>query len=178
MALFLTALVLVALAELADKSQLLALGLATKYRPLTVLAGVFVAGLALNVIAALAGSTFGELIPAGVLAWLVGLLFIAFGVVTLRGTRHNDDEEPASKSNRVRGPFATVVASFFLAEMGDKTQLLVATMSADPTSVSPGTVFGTALGRSARSSGCLSSREPRLLYSVRPSAWSWPMELR
>lgn len=126
---FLVATILITLAELGDKTQLLALVLATRYKAWQVLVGIFGATLLIHLFSTLIGTAVGRLIPAVLLTWLSGLLFVGFGLWTLRGD--SVDEEEAEKPSRF-GPIMTTAVAFFLAEIGDKTQIMTMTIAADP----------------------------------------------
>lgn len=129
--LFITATVLVALAELGDKTQMLTLVLAARYSPRQVLLGVLAAVLVLQALAVAAGGAVGALLPAGAVAVAAGALFIVFGIWTWRGGDDDDDETAELRSGRV--PVVLKVAAvFFVAELGDKTQLLTMSVAADP----------------------------------------------
>lgn len=130
---FAVATILITLAELGDKTQLLALGLATKYKAWQVLIGIFVATLAIHLFSTLAGGLVGKLIPTFWLSIVSGLLFVGFGIWTLRGDEDTDADE-ATKSARF-GPIVTTGIAFFLAEIGDKTQIMTMTIAADPAAV-------------------------------------------
>jgi putative Ca2+/H+ antiporter (TMEM165/GDT1 family) len=130
---FAVATVLVALAELGDKTQLLALALACRYRPWQVLAGVSIGILSVNLLSTLAGSLIGDLIPTSWLPVFSGILFIFFGVWTLRGEK--DDKEEAESGPGRWGPILAVAVAFFLAEFGDKTQIMTLAIAADPAAV-------------------------------------------
>jgi putative Ca2+/H+ antiporter (TMEM165/GDT1 family) len=128
---FAVATILITLAELGDKTQLLALALATKYKAWEVLLGIFLATIAVHLFSTLAGSLVGSLIPQFWLALVSGLLFVGFGVWTLRGDEEDEDAVKASKY----GPIVTSAVAFFLAELGDKTQIMTMTIAADPAQV-------------------------------------------
>ena len=127
---FLVATVLIFLAEIGDKTQLLALVLATRYKAWQVLLGIFVATLLIHFLSTLAGGLIGSLIPPWVLTWIAGLLFVGFGVWTLRGDSVDEDEDEAAAAGF--GPIVTSGVAFFLAEIGDKTQIMTMTIAADP----------------------------------------------
>ena len=130
---FTVATVLITLAELGDKTQLLALALATKYRAWQVLIGIFVATLAVHLFSTFAGGLVGDLIPTFWLTLGSGVLFLVFGVWTLRG---DDDQDADSATARIKfGPIVTVAIAFFLAELGDKTQIMTMAVAADPTAM-------------------------------------------
>jgi putative Ca2+/H+ antiporter (TMEM165/GDT1 family) len=128
---FVVATILITLAELGDKTQLLALALACKYKAWQVLVGIFFATLAVHLFSTLLGQAVGNLIPDVWLAVITGVLFIGFGIWTLRGDKDGDAERPPSRF----GPIVTVGIAFFLAELGDKTQIMTTTIAADPAAV-------------------------------------------
>jgi putative Ca2+/H+ antiporter (TMEM165/GDT1 family) len=131
----------VALAEMGDKTQLVALMLASRYRrPWTVMLGILIATAFNHVLAASVGVRLAEALPRSFLAWALGLVFIAFGFWALvpdrAGTRATESRW---------GPLLTSVLVFFLAEMGDKTQLATLALGAhfDSTvAVTAGTTLG------------------------------------
>ncbi|MRS12939.1 MAG: TMEM165/GDT1 family protein [Actinobacteria bacterium] len=127
--------------ELADKSQLLALLLATRYKAWQVLIGIFVATFVVHFFTTLIGQIAGTAIPEGIIPWLTGILFIGFGVWTLRGDRVEESE--ADKGSKF-GPIVATGIAFFLAELGDKTQIMTLAIAVDP---------GTALVTYLRSAG-------------------------
>ena len=126
---FLVATILIFLAELGDKTQLLALVLATRYKAWQVMVGILGATLLIHLLSTVVGAAVGSLIPAGVLTWIAGVLFVGFGIWTLRGG--SVDDEAAEKPSRF-GPIVTSAIAFFLAELGDKTQIMTMTIAADP----------------------------------------------
>jgi putative Ca2+/H+ antiporter (TMEM165/GDT1 family) len=128
---FAVATILIALAELGDKTQLLALALACRYKVWQVLVGIFVATLAIHLFSTLAGQLIGDVIPKLWLSIATGLLFVGFGIWTLRGEGDDDDDTPVSRF----GPVLTVGIAFFLAELGDKTQIMTISIAADPAAV-------------------------------------------
>jgi putative Ca2+/H+ antiporter (TMEM165/GDT1 family) len=134
---FIVATVFITLAELGDKTQLLALALAVRYKAWQVLVGIFVATLAIHLFSTLAGQFIGDLLPRQWLSLIAGLLFVGFGIWTLRGDQEPDPE--ATAASRF-GPILTVGVAFFLAELGDKTQIMTMTIAASPTAVL--TTFG------------------------------------
>lgn len=126
---FSVAFVLIMIGELADKSQLLAMSLACRYKAWQVILGISVATFIVHFFTTLVGQAVGGFIPQGVLPWMTGLLFIGFGVWTLRGD--SVDESDAEKGGRF-GPVLATGIAFFLAELGDKTQIMTMTIAADP----------------------------------------------
>jgi putative Ca2+/H+ antiporter (TMEM165/GDT1 family) len=117
---FWIALFIVFVAEMGDKTQFMTLSFSTRYRARTVMAGVFVAALFISLISALLGEALGSALPLFWINLLAGLLFICFGLWTLRGAEE-DGEKPITRERF--GPIMTVAITFFLAELGDRTML-------------------------------------------------------
>lgn len=137
----LSALVLVALSEMGDKTQLLAFALAARFRrPWPVMAGILVATICNHALAAAVGGWVAAQVSPRLLAGVLGVTFLAFGVWTLR-----PDTLEASATPSRYGPFLTTTCLFFLAEMGDKTQLATVALAAQWHQVFLVTV-GTTLG--------------------------------
>lgn len=128
---FIISFILIMVGELADKSQLLALVLATRYKATHVLIGIFLATFTVHFVSTGFGMLAGGLIPEGVLPWVSGLLFLFFGIWTLRGDTVENEEAEAGKGAKF-GPIVAVAIAFFLAELGDKTQIMTITIAADP----------------------------------------------
>jgi putative Ca2+/H+ antiporter (TMEM165/GDT1 family) len=120
-----TSLVFVVLAEMGDKTQLLAMAFAVRYRPVLVLWGIFVATAVNHLLAVLAGNYLTALIPLPYIQIGAAGSFILFGIWTLRGDRLEGEDKRFSFS-----PFWTIAIAFFLAEMGDKTQLATVALAA------------------------------------------------
>ncbi|MCC7167344.1 MAG: TMEM165/GDT1 family protein [Rhodospirillales bacterium] len=132
----------VAIAEIGDKTQLLALVLAARFRrPWPIIWGILVATLANHGLAALAGSWVSHLVPGDWLRWLVGLSFIAMGAWILVPDKVDDGAE----KNGQRGAFLATLISFFLVEIGDKTQIATVALAARFDSIFVVTA-GTTLG--------------------------------
>ncbi len=110
--------------ELGDKTQLVALSLATKFNARVVLAGVFVATLMVHVVSVALGGGVGKIVPEAWIRFLSGLAFIGFGIWTVRGDDAGDEEVRSAKS-----PFWIVAITFFLAELGDKTMIGTVTLA-------------------------------------------------
>lgn len=127
---FLVALVLIMIGELADKSQLLALVLATRYKAWQVLLGIFLATFVVHFFTTLAGQFVGGALPGWLLPWTSGALFLGFGIWTLRGD--SVEESDADRGAQRFGPVLATTVAFFLAELGDKTQIMTLTIAADP----------------------------------------------
>lgn len=110
----------VVLAEMGDKTQLLAMAFATKYKAFKVLIGVFIATVFNHALAVAVGNYLTRFDSAQVwIQAIASLSFIFFGLWTIRGDKLEGEENRKSKY----GAIATVAIAFFLAEMGDKTQL-------------------------------------------------------
>jgi Ca2+/H+ antiporter, TMEM165/GDT1 family len=139
---------IVALGEVGDKTQLLAMLLAAKFkRPAPILWGILVATLANHAAAAAVGGTVAALLSPTVLRWALGLGFIAMAVWMLIPDR--GDDQLANNLARRLGVFGTTVVAFFLAEMGDKTQIATVALAARydaSTATLAAVVAGTTLG--------------------------------
>jgi putative Ca2+/H+ antiporter (TMEM165/GDT1 family) len=134
----------VALGELGDKTQLLALVLATRYptRPWSIVAGIFVATLANHALAGWVGSLVRSALPEHILRWLLALSFFAVAAWALKPDKLDDADTAGSTR---RGVFGVTLVSFFLAEMGDKTQIATVMLAARFESLAA-VVAGTTLG--------------------------------
>ena len=125
---FLTSTALVALAEIGDKTQLLSFVLAALLRkPWAIIAGIFVATLLNHALAGSVGVWLADFTPAAWLPWIIGIVFIAFGLWTLKPDELDDDDAPKNTS---AGAFVTTTIAFFIAEMGDKTQFATIALAA------------------------------------------------
>jgi Ca2+/H+ antiporter, TMEM165/GDT1 family len=132
---------LVAVSEIGDKTQLLAFSLAARFRkPLPVLAGIFVATVLNHALAAGLGAWIASNVGPKAMALTLGVLFIGFGVWTLKPDTLDDEN-----GKKGFGPFLTTTVLFFLAEMGDKTQFATIALGARYESAALVTV-GTTLG--------------------------------
>ncbi|GHE27788.1 UPF0016 family membrane protein [Streptosporangium violaceochromogenes] len=121
-------LVVIFVAELGDKSQLMAMTFATRFRPWPVLAGITVATAVVHLVSVGLGRLAGDLIPTTAISVAAGLAFLGFAVWTLRGDELTDEE--ASRAKRAtRSAFVAVSVAFFLAELGDKTMLATITLA-------------------------------------------------
>jgi putative Ca2+/H+ antiporter (TMEM165/GDT1 family) len=125
---FLLSFVVIFVAELGDKSQLMALTFATRYRALTVLIGISVATLLVHLGSVVIGATVAAALPTALISVLAGLAFFGFAIWTLRGDELGEEER--SRAERVSGSAAVAVGTaFFLAELGDKTMLATITLA-------------------------------------------------
>lgn len=119
---------IVALAEIGDKTQLLALILAARFRkPWPIIAGIIAATLANHAAAGAVGAWVSSFFSATVLHWILAASFAATALWTLVPDKMDDDENSAA---RRFGPFLTTLIAFFLAEIGDKTQVATVMLAA------------------------------------------------
>ena len=143
----LTSIAVVALAEIGDKTMLLAIILAARFRkPLPIIAGIFVATLANHFLAALAGAKAAEFFAGSTFHYFVAASFVAIGLWTLVPDKL-EDRETDSKGAGL-GPFLATTIAFFLVEIGDKTQLATIALGArysDALVVTLGTTIGMML---------------------------------
>jgi len=109
----------VLLAEMGDKTQLLAMAFAAKYDAYKVLIAVFIATLLNHSLAVAVGHFLTKMIPMDIISLVAAISFILFGLWTIRGDKLEGEDKKPSRF----GPIITVGIAFFLAEMGDKTQL-------------------------------------------------------
>ncbi|WP_018587393.1 TMEM165/GDT1 family protein [Salinispora arenicola] len=115
-------------AELGDKSQLMALTFATRLRPLPVLVGITVATAVVHLVSVAVGYGLGAALPTEWIALFAGVAFLGFGAWTLRGDRLTDEER--RKADRSGRPAVLLVGvAFLLAELGDKTMLATITLA-------------------------------------------------
>ncbi|NZA25287.1 TMEM165/GDT1 family protein [Luteimonas sp. SJ-92] len=132
----------VAVAEIGDKTQLLALLLAARYRrPWAIMAGILLATLLNHALAAWFGAALSDWLPQGLLRVLVAASFVAVALWTLRPDRLGEDERPQARG----GAFAATAVAFFLAEIGDKTQVATVLLAAKYDALGP-VIVGTTLG--------------------------------
>jgi Ca2+/H+ antiporter, TMEM165/GDT1 family len=125
------AFVLVGLAEMGDKSQLVCMSLAARYRPWPVLAGAAVAFASLNALAVGFGAAVAAWLPDWLLTLLVAALFGAFGLHALMNGFDSQHEDSAPEQARAsRSIFLGTLAIIFIAEFGDKTQIATAGLGA------------------------------------------------
>jgi len=125
-----------------DKTQLLAFILAAKFRkPVPIILGIFAATLVNHALAGAVGAWLTTMMSPGTLRWVLGLSFIAMAVWTLIPDKLDEDD------TRLRGfgVFITTLVAFFLAEMGDKTQIATVAMAAQYRTMVP-VVMGTTIG--------------------------------
>jgi len=133
----------VALAEIGDKTQLLAFILAARFKkPVPIIAGILLATLVNHGLAGALGAWITATISPDVLRWILGVSFIAMAAWTLIPDKIEDEETQVAQK---LGVFGATLVTFFLAEMGDKTQIATVAMAAhypDPMLVVAGTTLG------------------------------------
>ncbi len=137
---FTASFMLVLLAEMGDKTQLLAMAFAMKYGAAKVLLAVFFATLLVNAIAVGAGHILAAVIPFDIISFIASLSFIVFGIWTVREEESGREEKKGPRF----GPILTVGIAFFLAEMGDKTQLAAISLAVQYRDIL-GVLMGTTL---------------------------------
>src|SRR4051795_6493205 len=129
---FLAALVLsfavIFVAELGDKSQLMALTFATRFKPVPVLIGITVATALVHLVSVGIGYGLGATLPTGWISLIAGVAFLVFGAWTLRGDKLTDEEKEKAERT-TRSAILAVGGAFFLAELGDKTMLATITLA-------------------------------------------------
>lgn len=128
------------IAEMGDKTQILAMAFATKYKLRQVIIGIMIGSFLNHALAVLLGANLQHFIPIETLSIIAGFSFVVFGIWSLRF----EDEEEESKSEKY-GPIMTVSIAFFIGELGDKTQLTAIALSTDaqfPFFILLGTVSG------------------------------------
>jgi putative Ca2+/H+ antiporter (TMEM165/GDT1 family) len=126
-------------AELGDKSQLMALAFAARYRAVPILIGISLATAVVHAVSVGIGAALGVALPTRLISLIAGLAFLAFAAWTLRGDSLDEDE--ARRADRsTRSAVVAASAAFFLAELGDKTMLATITLATKEG------VFGTWLG--------------------------------
>ncbi len=139
---FLVSTGVVALAEIGDKTQLLALVLAATFRrPLPIIAGILLATLANHALAGAVGQWLTRMVSPEALRWILGLSFLAMAAWTLIPDKL---DEGAGRARRA-GAFVTTLVAFFLVEMGDKTQIATVALAARYNALAS-VVIGTTLG--------------------------------
>ena len=126
-------------AELGDKSQLMAMTFAARYKALTIVFAITAATAVVHLVSVGIGAAAGVALPTHAISVIAGIAFIGFATWTLRGDEL-DEEDEARSAKGGRSVFWTVAGAFFLAELGDKTMLATITLA-----TSHG-LFGTWLG--------------------------------
>ena len=139
---FLVSSLVVGLAEIGDKTQILSLILAARFlRPLPIIFGILFATLANHAAAGLAGTVFGNLLTGSWLRWVLGISFLGVAVWALFPDKYEGEAKAISRS----GAFLSTLLAFFIAEIGDKTQIATIGLAARFEQFYP-VVLGTTLG--------------------------------
>jgi putative Ca2+/H+ antiporter (TMEM165/GDT1 family) len=125
---FLLSFGIIFVAELGDKSQLMALAFAARYRALPILIGITIATAIVHAISVLIGAVVGAALPTDTISVIAGLVFLAFAVWTLRGDTLGEEEE-RRVDRTTHSAVAAASGAFFLAELGDKTMLATVTLA-------------------------------------------------
>lgn len=130
-------------AELGDKSQLMALAFATRYRPWIVITGITVATTVVHLVSVAIGGVIGSALPTTAITIAAALAFFGFAIWTLRGDELSEEE--SAKATRAAGSaLLAVTTAFFLSELGDKTMLATITLATHHDWV--GTWIGSTVG--------------------------------
>jgi putative Ca2+/H+ antiporter (TMEM165/GDT1 family) len=139
---FLVSFGVIFVAELGDKSQLMAMTFATRYRPLPILVGVAIATAVVHALSVIVGVLVGAHLPTTTITLIAGIAFLGFAAWTFRGDTLDDDE--AARAERThRSAVVAASVAFFLAELGDKTMFATITLATREGA------FGTWLGSTA-----------------------------
>lgn len=116
-------------AELGDKSQLMALTFATRYKALPVIIGITVSTAVVHAVSVGAGYLLGASLPTFWISVAAAVAFVVFGLWTLRGDSLTDDEAGKARNGTARSAVMAASVAFFLAELGDKTMLATITLA-------------------------------------------------
>lgn len=143
MIIFWTVLATVFIAEMGDKTQLLLVAMAGKYKISHILTGTWLATVVLNLLAVGVGAALGSYLDMRVIKMIAGLAFFWFAYATLKGEEEDEKEKEMKHS---LGPVLAIFGSFFLGELGDKTQLAGITLAAAYTDHSIMNAFYVFLG--------------------------------
>jgi putative Ca2+/H+ antiporter (TMEM165/GDT1 family) len=139
---FLVSSAVVGLAEIGDKTQILSLMLAARFqRPVPIIFGILLATLANHAAAGLVGTFFGSLLSGAWMRWILGISFLSVAVWALFPDKYESDDKEMSRA----GAFLSTLCAFFLAEIGDKTQIATIGLAARFEAFYP-VVIGTTLG--------------------------------
>lgn len=144
MAIFITVLLTIFIAEMGDKTQLLLVAMAGRYKVSHILTGTWLATILLNVMAVGVGAALSSYLDMRIIKTIAGLAFFWFAYATLKGESEDDEEENVEKNKF--GPVLAIFISFFVGELGDKTQLSAITLAANYTQGSFSNAFVVFLG--------------------------------
>lgn len=137
---FLLSTAVIFIAELGDKSQLMAMTFATRFRTVPVLIGITLATAIVHLVSVVVGAALGAAIPTRPISIIAAIAFVGFGLWTLRGDELTEEDEARSAAISNRNAIVAVGTVFFLAELGDKTMLATITLATTEG------LFGTWLG--------------------------------
>lgn len=137
---FLLSTAVIFIAELGDKSQLMAMTFATRFRTVPVLIGITLATAIVHLVSVVVGAALGAAIPTRPISIIAAIAFVGFGLWTLRGDELTEEDEARSAAISNRNTIVAVGTVFFLAELGDKTMLATITLATTEG------LFGTWLG--------------------------------
>lgn len=143
MAIFLTVLLTIFIAEMGDKTQLLLVAMAGKYKVSHILTGTWLATVLLNVMAVGVGAALSNYLDMRIIKLVAGIAFFWFAYSTIKG---EDGEEEEKEMKHKFGPVFAIFGSFFIGELGDKTQLSGITLAANYTQHSLSNAFFVFLG--------------------------------
>jgi Ca2+/H+ antiporter, TMEM165/GDT1 family len=132
------------LAELGDKSQLMALAFATRFPAIPVLIAISIATLIVHLGSVALGATVAIALPTNVIAIVAGVAFLVFAAWTLRGDELGEDDRAKASRETTGSVIVTVGTAFFLAELGDKTRLATVTLATNHAAL--GTWIGSTAG--------------------------------
>jgi putative Ca2+/H+ antiporter (TMEM165/GDT1 family) len=125
---FWISLVVIFVAELGDKSQLMAMTFATRFRAWPVIAGITIATTVVHLFSVAIGGFAGDVLPTSVVSVVAGLAFLGFAAWTLRGDSLSEHEAQKARTT-TRSALLAVTVAFFLSELGDKTMLATITLA-------------------------------------------------
>ena len=137
---FLISTAVIFVAELGDKSQLMALTFATRFKTIPVLVGITIATASVHAVSGFIGAAHGPAIPTRPVTIAAAVAFVGFGLWTLRGDELTTDDKARAAAIPARHAVMAVGTVFFLAELGDKTMLATVTLATRES------LFGTWLG--------------------------------
>jgi len=140
---FLISVGVIFVAELGDKSQLMAMAFASRYRARTILLGITIATALVHLVSVLVGALMGAALPTRTISVFAGIAFLGFAAWTVRGDKLDDDDN-ARAEKTTKSVLLAVGVAFFLAELGDKTMLATVTLAT--TNGLLGTWIGSTLG--------------------------------
>ncbi|MCU1393953.1 MAG: transrane protein [Ilumatobacteraceae bacterium] len=140
---FLVSFGVIFVAELGDKSQLMALTFATRFKTVPVLIGITVATALVHLVSVVVGAVIGAALPTRAISIVAAVAFVGFGLWTIRGDKLTEEDEQRA-ARPARNTILTVGFVFFLAELGDKTMLATITLATREGVV--GTWLGSTLG--------------------------------